>query len=132
MKKKLKEIDLYSPIKTFFTDLGYQVKGEINNCDIVVKRGKQTIIIELKLNLNITLLLQAISRFSLSDNVYIAIPKQCTLLKKNKIQIKVLLSRLGIGLILVDIQKTISYVEVVLDKSEYSPRKNLNIYFYDF
>lgn len=126
MSLKTQESDLYAPIKTFLTALGYQVKGEINDCDIVAKRGDETLIVELKLSLNITLLLQAVSRFTLTDNVYIAVPKQCTLLKKKKKQISTLLSRLGIGLILVDIQKTISYVEVAVDQKAYLPRKNKN------
>ncbi|WP_232772440.1 hypothetical protein [Psychromonas sp. Urea-02u-13] len=95
--------------------MGFEVKGEIKDCDIAAQKDDQLIIIELKLNLNITLLLQAVDRFSLSDIVYIAIPKQCTLYKKQSKQVKKLIKRLGIGLMIVDIQKTAQYVEVVFD-----------------
>lgn len=73
---KLKENDLYLPIKGFLNNLGYEVKGEIKECDIVAKKDDLLIVIELKLNLNITLLLQAVERFTLADSVYIATPKQ--------------------------------------------------------
>ncbi|WP_022941512.1 DUF2161 domain-containing phosphodiesterase [Psychromonas hadalis] len=121
---KLQESDLYLPIKKHLQTLGFEVKGEIKDCDIVAQKGEQLIIIELKLNLNITLLLQAVDRFSLADTVYIAIPKQCTLYKKQSKQVKKLIKRLGIGLMIVDIQKTAQYVEVVFDPQDYSPRKN--------
>tara|TARA_R110001583_G_scaffold112950_2_gene263266 strand:+ start:4716 stop:5402 length:687 start_codon:yes stop_codon:yes gene_type:complete len=123
-KPKLRESDLYIPIKNYLQTFGFEVKGEIKDCDIVAQKGDQLIIVELKLNLNITLLLQAVDRFSLADIVYIAIPKQCSLYKKQSKQVKKLIKRLGIGLIIVDIQKTEQYVEVVFDPQDYIPRKN--------
>ncbi|PKG40154.1 DUF2161 domain-containing phosphodiesterase [Psychromonas sp. Urea-02u-13] len=124
MPNKLQESDLYLPIKDHLEKLGFEVKGEIKDCDIVAQKDDQLIIIELKLNLNITLLLQAVDRFSLSDIVYIAIPKQCSLYKKQSKQVKKLIKRLGIGLMIVDIQKTAQYVEVVFDPQDYTPRTN--------
>lgn len=122
--KKLKEVDLYSPIKQHLEKAGYEVKGEIKKCDVVAIKGDQVIIIELKLSLNITLLLQAVDRFTMSDIVYIAIPKQYPLYKKQSKQIKKLIARLGIGLIVVDFQENNQYVEVVSDPKDYKPRKN--------
>jgi len=124
MHKKMKESDLYQPIKNHLQKLGYEVKGEIKNCDIVAKKAEQYIIIELKLSLNITLLLQAVERFTLLDIVYIAIPKQCTIFKNQNKQVKKLVARLGLGLIVVDMQKTQQYVEVINDPQSYTPRKN--------
>ena len=124
MTSKMKETDLYLPIKQHLQKLGFEVKGEINNCDIVAKQGDHVIIIELKLTLNITLLLQAVERFSVADIVYIAIPKQCSLYRKQGKHVKKLIKRLGIGLIIVDIQTTSQYVEVVFDPQDYIPRKN--------
>lgn len=120
----MKETELYLPIKIYLENLGYQVKGEIKNCDIVAKKGDSLVIIELKLTLNITLLLQAVDRFSLAETVYIAIPKQCAVYKKQNKLIKKLVKRLGLGLIVVDIQKTQQYVEVINDPQDYSPRIN--------
>ena len=124
MPRKLKENDLYLPIKNFLNNLGYKVKGEIKDCDIVAKKDDSIVIIELKLNLNITLLLQAVERFTLADIVYIAIPKQCSIFRKQSKQVKKLLARLGLGLIVVDMQKEQQYVEVINDPRDYTPRKN--------
>jgi len=124
MPVKLQENDLYQPIKNHLLQLGFEVKGEIKNCDIVAKKEELLIVIELKLTLNITLLLQAIDRFTVADTVYIAIPKQCTLYKKQSKQVQKLLKRLGIGLIIVDLQPMQQYVEVVFDPQDYTPRKN--------
>lgn len=124
MPQKLQESDLYQPIKHYLQALDFEVKGEIKDCDIVAQKDDQLIIIELKLSLNITLLLQAVDRFSLSDTVYIAIPKQCTVYKKQSKQVKKLIKRLGIGLMIVDIQKAAQYVEVVFDPQDYTPRTN--------
>jgi len=124
MTAKLKEKDLYLPIKGFLTHLGYEVKGEIKDCDIVAKKDDTIIIIELKLTLNIALLLQAVERFTLADTVYIAIPKQASVFKKQSKQVKKLIARLGIGLIVVDMQQAQQYVEVINDPNDYTPRKN--------
>ena len=124
MTSKLKESDLYLPIKHFLNNLGYEVKGEIKDCDIVAKKDDSFVIIELKLTLNITLLLQAVERFTLADTVYIAIPKQCVMFKKQSKKVKKLIARLGLGLIVVDIQKEQQYVELISDPQDYTPRKN--------
>ena len=124
MPNTLKETDLYLPIKCFLNTLGYEVKGEIKGCDIVAKKGEDVIIIELKLTLNITLLLQSIDRFTLADIVYIAIPKQSPIFKNKQKQVKKLVARLGLGLIVVDIQEAQQYVEVISDPKDYAPRKN--------
>jgi len=124
MNLKLKESDLYQPIKSYLQARGFEVKGEIKDCDIVAKKDNKIIIIELKLTLNITLLMQAVDRFSLTDTVYVAIPKQCAIFKKKAKQLKKLIARLGLGLIIVDIQKTQQYVEIVNDPQDYTPRKN--------
>jgi len=125
---KIKETDLYQPIKTHLEAMGYCVKGEIKNCDIVAIKDNQHIIIELKVSLNITLLLQSIDRFILSDTVYIAIPKQCSIYKKQSKQVKKLLAKLGVGLIVVDFvtakNQQNHYVEIVSDPKDYAPRKN--------
>ena len=124
MPIKFKESDLYLPIKVFLSNLGYEVKGEIKDCDIVAKKDDSLIIIELKTTLNITLLLQAVERFSLAEIVYIAIPKQAPIFNKKSKQVKKLIARLGLGLIVVDIQEAQQYIEVINDPKDYTPRKN--------
>lgn len=122
--KKIVESDLYLPIKDYLMALGFDVKGEINNCDIVAKKEQELVIIELKLTLNITLLMQAVERLALTDKVYIAIPKQATIFKNKAKSLKKLIKRLGIGLIIVDMQDAQKYVEVVNDPKDYTPNKN--------
>jgi len=124
MPLKIKESDLYLPIKKHLQGLGFDVKGEIKNCDIIAKKGDDIIAIELKLTLNLTLLMQAVDRFNVVDTVYIAIPKQSSIFKKKQKHIKKLIARLGLGFIVVDMQKTQQYVEVINDPQDYTPRKN--------
>lgn len=121
---KIKESDLYEPIKKYLTELGFEVKGEINNCDIVAQKQQQLIVIELKLTVNLTLLMQAVDRLSLTDDVYIAIPKQASVYKQNNKRLKKLIARLGLGLIIVDYQAANQYVEIIHDPKDYQPRKN--------
>ena len=64
------------PVKDFFTAEGYDVYGEVNDCDVVAVKEDELIIVELKLRLNLDLVMQATKkRQRLSDQVYVAIPK---------------------------------------------------------
>jgi hypothetical protein len=67
------ETELYAPVKSFFEQQGYSVRGEVHHCDLVAIRGEeQPIIVELKRYFSIPLLLQAIDRLRLSRSVYVA------------------------------------------------------------
>jgi hypothetical protein len=47
----MKEIDLYSPVKQFLEGQGYEVKGEIQECDVMALRGSEDpLVVELKLD----------------------------------------------------------------------------------
>jgi len=120
------ESELYPPIKYFLEQQGYEVKGEVGDCDVVAVRGSEgPVIVELKLNLNLTVLLQAVDRFSLSDTVYIGLPHQCSILKsqKKKRVIK-LLRQLNVGLVVIQCNQSHGFVEVLLDPGPYQPRLN--------
>ena len=69
------ETELYLPVKAYFEGQGYEVKAEIQNCDLIAKLpGEATFtIVELKKTFNMQLLFQAIERLKLSDRVYVAI-----------------------------------------------------------
>ncbi|MFW1410992.1 hypothetical protein ACEWAY_23975, partial [Vibrio parahaemolyticus] len=59
------ETALYAPVKRFLEGLGYDVKGEIGNCDIVALRDGEPpllVIAEHKLGFNLELVLQAVDR----------------------------------------------------------------------
>lgn len=119
----MKESDLYPPLKKFLESQGYEVKGEIQDCDVVAIRGEEApVVIELKLNLNLNLLLQAVERLALTANVYIGIPKSCKTFANQQKRVTKLLKMLGIGLLLIDPKK--ERVEVFWDPSDYQPRKS--------
>lgn len=120
-KVKLKEIDLYEPINKYFKRKGYQVYGEVKDCDVAVIKDDLLIIVELKLNLSVELLIQATKRQRLSEHVYIAIPKP----KKHNPRSKKwrdtchLLRRLELGLILVSFSEKQRRVEVVIEPTPF-------------
>lgn len=120
----LRETALYPGVKTFLEGQGYEVKAEIGACDVVGVRGTDDpVIVELKTGFSLSLFHQATARQSLSDDVYIAVPRVSgkrglKALKDNKH----LCRRLGLGLITVRLKDDL--VEVHLDPSPYRPRKS--------
>lgn len=69
------ETSLYHPVKAFLESAGYTVKGEIGGCDLVgLSEEDPTVVVicELKLTFNLELILQAVDRASVSDEVWIA------------------------------------------------------------
>ena len=119
----MKEIDLYSPVKQFLEGQGYEVKGEIHECDVMAVRGsEEPLVIELKLAFSLDVLLQAVNRLSISSYVYIGIPSTCKAFRKRRRRIIKLLRMVGIGLLLILVNSKRSRVEVVLDPGEYRPR----------
>ncbi len=69
------ETSLYQPVKAFLEGAGYTVKGEVGGCDVVgVSDGDPTLVVvcELKLSFNLELILQAVDRASIADEVWIA------------------------------------------------------------
>ncbi|PCK88520.1 hypothetical protein CPT32_02710 [Rhizobium sophoriradicis] len=69
------ETSLYLPVKAFLEAAGYVVKGEVGGCDLVGLSDSEppvVVVCELKLSFNLELLLQAVDRASMSDQVWIA------------------------------------------------------------
>jgi hypothetical protein len=69
------ETALYPPVKAFLEAAGYTVKGEIGGCDLVgVSDSDPPVIVvcELKLSFNLELILQAVDRATVADEVWIA------------------------------------------------------------
>jgi len=112
MKDKVFEKDLYKPVKEYFESLGYMVKSEVKGCDVVAVKDDKLVITELKLSLNLDVILQAVQRQRMTEIVYIAVPVPKKYFSKKFKSICTLLKRLEIGLILVYIKKEISYVRV--------------------
>jgi hypothetical protein len=120
------EVELYIPIKQFLEAQGYEVKGEIGACDIVAVRGDEgPVVVELKERLDLSLILQAVDRLTISDTVYVAFRigkgQSASWRSRNK-QVKSLLRRLGLGLLTVSSRGN---VVPVLDPAPYRPKSNI-------
>jgi hypothetical protein len=81
------------------------------------------LVIELKLSLNLTVLLQAVDRLKITNTVYIGVPKGLAILKKQRKKIVKLMRMLGLGLIVIDPQARIGNIDILCDPGEYQPRQ---------
>ena len=124
--KVIKETQLYGPVKAYFTAQGYEVKGEVGAADLVAvpksKHDNEPVIVELKTGFTLSLFHQAINRQSVTDKVYIAVPRKTgkaamVAIRRNKM----LCRRLGIGLITVRISD--KRVVVHCEPAPFTPRK---------
>lgn len=69
------ETSLYLPVKSFLEAAGYSVKGEVGGCDLVGLSEEDppvVVVCELKLTFNLELILQAVDRAAVADEVWIA------------------------------------------------------------
>ncbi|MBB3440512.1 DUF2161 domain-containing phosphodiesterase [Rhizobium sp. BK379] len=69
------ETSLYLPVKGFLEKVGYVVKGEVAGCDLVGLSDDDppvVVVCELKMSFNLELILQAVDRAAVSDEVWIA------------------------------------------------------------
>lgn len=115
---------MYLPIKHFLENLGYSVKAEVKNVDIVAVKDDTVIVIEMKTNISLKLLYQGCDRQRMFENVYLAIPYPGykTVRSKAFREKMHILHRLRLGLILVDVAK--DKVEILMDPKEYVRRTN--------
>lgn len=120
----LSETELYEPVKTFLERQGYIVKAEVGAADVVaIRDAEPPLIVELKTSFSLTLFHQCVSRQAITDNVYLAVPKQTgKRFQKAFKDNKALARRLGLGVITVRL--TDGQVEVHQDPGPYSPRKS--------
>ncbi len=110
----MQETDLYPPLKTWLEAQGYLVRGEVGRCDLAARKNDELIVVEMKIRASMALLAQAVERQEYADAVYIALPASPERRHPpNFRNLNRLLSRLGIGLILVTFLKTRSTVEVL-------------------
>ncbi|MCY6382947.1 DUF2161 domain-containing phosphodiesterase [Hoeflea prorocentri] len=122
-KVKIRETDLYAPVKSMLEAQGYEVKGEIGAADVVAVRGdEEPVIVEMKAGFSLALFHQAVERLSVSDAVYVAVPRLTgrsflAALRRNR----KLCRRLGLGLITVRLRD--GHTEIHIDPGPYQPRK---------
>ncbi len=117
-----RESELYAPVKALLTGQGYEVKGEVGAADLVAMRGPEPpVIVELKLKISLALFHQAVARLTVSDAVYIAVPKPSGRTARRALKDNLALCRrLGLGFIVVKEGRA----EVLCDPGPYAPRKN--------
>ena len=117
------ETELSAPVKTYLESHGYQVNCEVKDCDIVATRGDDLIIVELKTSVNLTLLVQATKRQSISDSVYVAVPAPTKRNRQWRGTLTVL-KRLEVGLLLVEEGAMGMVVSKQFDPIPYQRKKN--------
>jgi len=122
------EVELYDPVKAFLEAQGYDVKGEVRSCDLVaVRPGEPPVLVELKLRFSLSLVLQGVDRLTLSDRVYLAVPKpsgrRVAGPNSNHSTVRKLCRMLGLGLLTVDPSARVANrVELVVEPAPYRPR----------
>ncbi|WP_082652024.1 DUF2161 family putative PD-(D/E)XK-type phosphodiesterase [Gorillibacterium timonense] len=123
------ETELYAPVKHFFEVLGYTVKGEVLNCDLVAMRGdEEPVLVELKKTFNLPLVIQGMERLQRSERVYLAVEQN----RNGKApyglrwsELVKLCRKLGLGLLVVRFYKTKApVVEALCDPEPYAPSRS--------
>jgi hypothetical protein len=118
------ETTLYLPVKRFLEGHGFTVKGELRGCDVVAVRGDEkpfVVIAELKLGFSMELVLQAVDRLQLGDEVWLAVPQTRRGRDRDRRAIR-LCRYLGLGLLAVNVKR--GAVEVLAEPEPYKPRIN--------
>lgn len=121
---RIRETELYAPVKAFLVGQGYDVKGEVGAADIVACNDQdEPVVIELKTGFALSLYHQAIARQAITEAVYIAVPlgKGAAFGKALKNNIA-LCRRLGLGLITVRLKD--GFVAAHVDPAPYKPRQS--------
>ncbi|NWJ23016.1 DUF2161 family putative PD-(D/E)XK-type phosphodiesterase [Rhizobium sp. RM] len=119
------ETSLYHPVKAFLEKAGYTIKGEIGGCDLVGLSDDDppvVVVCELKLAFNLELILQAIDRAAISDEVWIAAKMSVSGRgRETDKRYRDLCRRLGIGMLAVSEG---GHVSVIVSSVSPMPRTN--------
>ncbi|HXP74099.1 MAG TPA: DUF2161 family putative PD-(D/E)XK-type phosphodiesterase [Stellaceae bacterium] len=117
------ETELYLPVKRFLEKLGFDVKGEIQGCDIVALKGDSqpvVVISELKLSFNLELVLQGVDRTAACDEIWLAV-RSTTRGRERDSRACKLCRLLGFGLLGVSKR---GKVEVLVEPTRWRPRRD--------
>jgi hypothetical protein len=119
------ETSLYKPVKRFLEGLGFEVKGEIRGCDVVaLDQGEPVavVIAELKLTFTLELVLQAVERTAVCDEVWLAVrASKRGRGREGDARVKKLCRMLGFGLLSVFAS---GKAEVVVEPVAWRPKHN--------
>lgn len=119
------ETSLYPAVKRFLEGAGFSVKGEVNSCDAVGVRDDQAVrlaVVEMKLGFSLDLLLQAIDRMRVADELWLAVPATRRGRDRDP-RVHRLCRALGFGLIAVNLER--DRVEVLAEPGPYRPRPDV-------
>lgn len=118
------ETSLYPAVKRFLEASGFEVKGEVKGCDIVAVRPAEDLtltIVEMKLGFTLELLLQAVDRTRVADEVWLAVPVTRRGRDRDP-RVRQLCRLLGFGLMAVSAVR--GRVEVLAKPAPYQPRRD--------
>ena len=118
------ETALYTAVKRYLERLGFAAKGEIGGCDVVALRAEGhpfLVVVELKLSFTLELVLQAVDRLPVADEVWLAV-RASTRGRDRDSRVAKLCRLLGFGLLRVSPGSGV--VEVVAEPGPYRPRRN--------
>lgn len=118
-----RETDLAPPVRAWLEAQGWTVRSEVEQCDLVARRGDALVAVELKRRFETSLLIQAAQRQRAVDSVYVAIPRPRTARGSAWAGVLHLLRRLELGLLLVSLGRT-ARVEVALDPVPFTRRRS--------
>ncbi len=119
---KIRETDLYAPVKALLEGQGYEVKSEIGAADVVaVRDDEEPVVVELKIGFSLALFHQAIDRQAVTNSVYVAVAHRPGRPFLNSVRANTrLCRRLGLGLITV--RPRDGHVKIHCDPAPYRPR----------
>jgi hypothetical protein len=118
------ETSLYAAVKAHLERLGFVAKGEICGCDIVALRvgdDRFLVVVELKLNFTLELVLQAVDRLPMADEIWLAVRGSSRGHDRDS-RVQKLCRLLGFGLLRVS--PATGGVEVLTEPGPYRPRMN--------
>ncbi|MGO9420194.1 DUF2161 domain-containing phosphodiesterase [Roseiarcus sp.] len=119
------ETDLYLPIKRHLERLGLVVKGEVCGCDLVALSGgspELVVIGELKQSFTLELVLQAVDRTAVCDEIWLAVgASKRGRGRENDARVKKLCRYLGFGLLTVTAERR---VDVLGEPAPWKPRRD--------
>jgi hypothetical protein len=125
MPEEAVETSLYQPVKRFLEGLGLEAKGEVCGCDVVaIAEGEPVavVIAELKLAFSLDLVLQAVDRTAVSDEVWLAVrASRRGRGREHDARVKKLCRLLGLGLLAVCGS---GRVEVMVEPVPWRPRRD--------